>query len=62
MPKFRVLFSVDATVSVTVEATNRGAAQEKAWDVVERPCICHQCSDELEVGDVLDILEVVSDE
>lgn len=60
--KYRVMFTVDATVSVVVDADNEEAAKEKAWEVAAHPCLCHQCADELEVGDLLEIIDVTKDD
>jgi hypothetical protein len=58
MKKFRVMFSVDATVSVEVEAENRESAAEMAWEIASSPCLCHQCADEVETGDLIEVLDI----
>lgn len=60
--KWRVLVAVDATVSVVVEAATEAEALEKGLDAAERPCICHQCSDQLEVGDCIRALEATEED
>lgn len=59
--KYRVFISVDATVSVVVDANSEAEAKEKAMEVADRPCICHQCSDQVEIGDLIDVLDVVEE-
>lgn len=59
--KYRVLISVDATVSVVVDANSEAEAKEKAMEVADRPSICHQCSDQVEIGDLIDVLDVVEE-
>jgi hypothetical protein len=56
--KYRVWFTVYASTAVEVDAENEEEARQKAEEVVYRPSLCHQCSDELEMGDVGDIFEV----
>lgn len=58
MPKYRVTVLVDATVSVEVEAANEDEAREKGLLEAPTPCICHQCSRELEVGEPYEVAEV----
>ena len=56
--KYRVIFTVDATCSVEVEADSEEEAKEKAWEEASAPTVCHQCSNELEVGDIMDCIDV----
>jgi hypothetical protein len=56
--KYRVLFTVGATVQVEVEADNEEEAKEKAWEVAEAPCLCHSCADQVETGDLIEICSV----
>jgi hypothetical protein len=58
VPKYRVCFTVDATVDVVVEAKTPLEAQRLAWNNVSAPCLCHQCSDEVEIGDIQDLISV----
>ena len=53
MPKYRVTMLVDATVDVVVEAESEEEAKDKALINAYAPTLCHQCSDDLEVGDVI---------
>lgn len=58
MPQYRVTFLVDASVSILVDAENEEQAKEKAWEEASSPTLCHQCSDELEVGDITELHSV----
>jgi hypothetical protein len=64
MPKYHVTFIVDATTYVQVEADNEEQAKEKAWEQVDHPCLCYQCSNDLEVGDIVELhsCEVMEDD
>lgn len=59
MKKWSVMFSVDATVTVEVEAETKEQARGLAQAMVETPSICHQYSKQMEVGEVMEILEVI---
>lgn len=59
MEKYSVCFSVDATTIVKVEASSEEEAKEKAWREVCAPSVCCQCSREIEIGEVLEAIEVV---
>lgn len=56
--KYRAFFTVATTCSVEVEADSEEAAEEKAWELVDVPSLCWQCSRQLDVGDILDMVEV----
>lgn len=58
LKKYRVNFLVDATTFVVVEAANEEHAKELAWEQVENPCLCHQCSNDLDVGDAYEVSSV----
>lgn len=58
MKKWSVLFLVDASVSVEVEAETKQEARELASSVVESPSICHYCSNHIDVGDIMEIAEI----
>ena len=59
--KYDVLIQVDASVPVEVtlapDATYE-AIRDAAMEVVDAPRVCHQCYDEIEVGDLMDVLEI----
>lgn len=56
--KYYVTFDVSATTTIVVEADSEDDAKSKAWDEVQAPVLCHHCADEVEIGDIADILEV----
>ncbi|MGZ3235773.1 MAG: hypothetical protein ACXU8A_00185 [Burkholderiaceae bacterium] len=56
--KYRVSMTVDATLTVEVEAENEEQAKELAWDIAEAPCLCHHCSDQVDVGDLMEVCSV----
>lgn len=49
--KYAVTVLIDATVTVLVEAENEEEAKRLGLENAPRPCICHRCADELEVGE-----------
>ncbi len=53
--KFMVTYLVDATTHVIVEAKSAEEAMRLADAVVVAPHVCHQCSDHIEVGDIIDM-------
>ena len=59
MKKWSVVLSVDATMIVEVEANTEEEAKDKAIETAGTPWLCHQCSRDLNIGDVMDALEVV---
>lgn len=62
MPKYRVVYTVDATASVTVEAENEQQAREKAEasaDMVA-PGLCWECSSKIDLGDALEIIDAIA--
>jgi len=58
MPKYSVLFAIHASTSVVVEADSESEARDKAVDEVG-PCLCWQCSKQISVDEVGEILEVI---
>ena len=57
MKKWNVSMTVDATINVEVEAESEEEAKRKALETASRPGLCHQCSRELDIGDVLEAIE-----
>jgi len=55
--KYRVTLLVDATTIVEVEAKSKKEAMEKAMEEADRPCLCHQCSDRVDTGDIIKAIE-----
>jgi hypothetical protein len=54
--KWTVMALVDASYIIgEFEAETGEEAAEKAWNEAHSPSLCHQCSDELEAGDVYDL-------
>lgn len=49
--KYRITFSVDASVTVDVEAGSESEAREKAGEIAD-PCLCHQCANQVEMGEI----------
>lgn len=58
MPKYSVSFNVYATTYVEVDADSEEDARDKAKDIVEEPCLCFQCANDLEIGCLGDIASV----
>jgi hypothetical protein len=52
--KWHVCVLYDASVTVEVEADTEEEAKEKAMDQAGGISLCHQCSDEIELGDALE--------
>lgn len=52
MPKYLVRTPWHCSFLVEVEAENEKEALEKSWN--HHPNICHQCSNEIELGDAND--------
>jgi hypothetical protein len=57
MPKYSVIITVDASIVVEVEAEDEEQAKELAMEQASRPGLCHQCSHELSVGELLDAID-----
>ena len=65
MPKFRCYGLVDATVTIgVVEADTPEKATAEDMETAEVPGLCHQCADELQLGDIVKVLvsEIEEDE
>ena len=58
MSKWVAIFTVDASTVVEVEAVTQEQAEKKAWENIGRHQLCHQCSHELDIGDVIDLVEI----
>lgn len=62
MPKYAVTLVVDATKTVIVEAASEKEAQEYALEEAEDPCLCHHCSEQVDVGEftgeIADVVEL----
>lgn len=59
--KHLALALIDATVTWEFEAPDDATPEqleEAAWDQYPRPGLCHQCSDDLYIGDAGPLLEV----
>lgn len=57
--KFRVIATIDATISKVYEAESPEAAQlmfEEDNNLYFS--VCHQCSDVVQIGDIMDVVEV----
>jgi|GEM_PF-6084782 len=59
MNRYSVLITVDASISVEVEAENEEQAKDLALEKAHRPCICHQCSSKVYVGEIIDAIEAI---
>lgn len=57
MKKYRVVLTVDATIFVEVDAENEAQAKELGLAKASMPHICHQCSRNVSIGDVLDAVD-----
>lgn len=51
MPKYAVTLLVDATKTVIVEAASEAEAEELALEHANSPCLCHHCSEQVDVGE-----------
>ena len=52
--KYLVTLIVDASIRVEVEADSKQEAYDKALDNAFTPSICHQCSREIDLGDIIE--------
>jgi hypothetical protein len=59
MKTYSVLITVDASIVVKVEANSEEEAKEIAMEVAETPSICHHCTRRVEVGELLQVVEVI---
>ena len=53
MSNYTVILLVDASLGAEVSADSAEEAMEKADEQVDVPTLCHHCSRELDVGDVV---------
>ncbi len=65
MKTYDVTLTVYASKTIRVKATNEDEAEETARDTLGfSPTLCHQCADEIELGDdygeVLKVTEVTN--
>ena len=58
MNEYEIVFSVDATLSIRVTASNENEAQLKASNKVQTPMLCNQCSRKVTLGDILEVLDI----
>lgn len=56
MTQYTCTILFDASASVEVDAETPEAAAEKALDERGHVTICHQCSEELEIGDACGVM------
>ncbi|AZF09522.1 hypothetical protein C4J93_1308 [Pseudomonas sp. R2-37-08W] len=57
MKTYSVLLTVDASIVVKVEAESEEEAKELAADIAEVPSICHHCSRNVQIGEILEAVE-----
>lgn len=57
MSRWQVVITVDASICVEVEADDAEQAKDRAWEQASVPGICHQCSDDITLGDLLEAVE-----
>lgn len=53
MERYSVTLIFDASKGMDVEAESPEDAEAKAVDAIGSPCLCHQCSDEVELADAI---------
>lgn len=58
MKKWQVVFILDASKTVEVEAETREAAEQLAWERVGNPTLCHYCAGNIDLGDPTEISEI----
>ena len=58
---YSVTLIYDASRSVDVNAASADEAEAKANDLIGRPSICHQCSDEIDLGDAIGAMVYLGD-
>ena len=56
--KYQVILTIDASIDIEVEADSEEEAEQLAYEKAKRPCLCHQCSREVQLGDIMDAVEV----
>lgn len=62
MPKWNVCVLYDASKTIQVDADTEGEAMQKAMDIAENICLCHQCSDHIEIGDPIRAVDAFLDD
>lgn len=55
--RFVVCISVDASITIEVDAENEEQAKELAMERVYVPGLCHQCAHQIEIGEPIEALE-----
>lgn len=63
--KHTVTFLVDCTITVEFEAPDdatKAQLEELAADEIGIPGLCHQCSDEFDMGDIIQVLTIDGEE
>ena len=51
MTKYLVTLLLDASVTIEVEADDPLEAERLAEEQAEVPCLCYQCSEQMDLGD-----------
>ncbi len=59
MKTYSVLITVDASIFVKVKAENEEQAKILAMEKAPHPSVCHHCSREIEIGDLLEAVEAI---
>ena len=59
MPKYNVILTLDASMTVEVVAENEEEAMEIAMESAETPTLCCQCAQEVDLNDIIDAIEAV---
>jgi len=54
MDNYKVFIPIGATAMIDVEADSKEEAIRKAIEEIGNPSICHQCSNEIEIGEFYD--------
>jgi hypothetical protein len=64
MIKYNALITVDASISIEFEAPEGTAPEELAilaMNSADNPSVCHHCSDSINIGDLLEVHEVIEE-
>lgn len=56
--KWRAVVTIDASASELVEAATEDEAREKARIAASGHGLCHHCTNHIELGDVIDVVEI----
>jgi hypothetical protein len=62
MQKWFVMIAVEAFTTVAVMADSEEEAKDLAISKVDHPRVCHQCSQDLDVGDPIEAIEAWTDD